>query len=130
DGLSAKGQSQLQVIDRNGKHLLEMINEVLDLSKIEADKMTLRPVPFSLRRLAADLAETFQLRASERGLSFRLEHGAGVPSHVIADAPKLRQVLINLLANALEHTARGEVVLALSRRGDRVRFAVTDTGKG
>lgn len=130
DGLSAKGQNQLEVIGRNGKHLLEMINEVLDLSKIEAEKMTLRPAPFSLRRMASDLAETFQLRASEYGLTFRMELGAGVPEYVAADESKLRQVLINLLSNAIDHTTVGEVVLSLSQVDDRIRFSIQDTGKG
>lgn len=130
DGLSSKGQNQLEIIGRNGKHLLEMINEVLDLSKIEADKMLLHPAAFSLRRTAADLTETFQLRASERGLTFRLELGPGVPEYVVADGPKLRQVLINLLSNALEHTSVGEVILSLSQTGDHIRFAIQDTGKG
>lgn len=130
DGLSPKGQNQLNVIGRNGKHLLEMINEVLDLSKIEANKMMLHPAVFSLRRTASDLAETFQLHASERGLTFRLALGAGIPEHVLGDGPKLRQVLINLLSNAIEHTTVGEVVLSLTQAENHVRFAIEDTGKG
>ncbi len=130
DSLSAKGRAHLDVIGRNGKHLLGMINEVLDLSKIEADKMTLEPAPCSLHRLVSELAQMFQLRASERGLAFRLELAPDVPSRVIADESKLRQVLINLLANAIEHTTAGEVILALRREGPGVRFAVSDTGRG
>jgi signal transduction histidine kinase/ActR/RegA family two-component response regulator len=130
EGLSAKGRRQLETIGRNGQHLLEMINEVLDLSKIEANKMVLRPRPCSLRRLAAGLAETFEPRASEKGLTFRLEFGAGVPQGVMADEAKLRQVLINLLANAVKFTRTGEVVLALAHVGGRSRFEVRDTGVG
>ncbi|MFH1499997.1 MAG: ATP-binding protein [Verrucomicrobiota bacterium] len=130
DGLSPKGHDQLAVIDRNGQHLLGMINEVLDLSKIEAGKMSLNSAPFSLRAMASGLAETFQLQASERGLDFRLELGAGVPARVIGDESKLRQVLINLLANAIEHTPAGEIVLSLGFHHGRVRFTVIDTGKG
>ncbi len=130
EGLSAKGRRQLETIGRNGQHLLEMINEVLDLSKIEAGKMVLRPRPCSLRRLAAGLAETFEPRASEKGLTFRLEFGAGVPQCVMADEAKLRQVLINLLANAVKFTRTGEVVLAFAHAAGRSRFEVRDTGVG
>lgn len=129
-GLSDKGRRQLETIGRNGQHLLTMINEVLDLSKIEADKMQLRPEPCSLRRLAAGLAETFEPRASEKGLTFRLEFGAGVPRRVLADEAKLRQVLINLLANAVKFTDRGEIVLAFAFIDNRCRFEVRDTGRG
>ncbi|MCF3651274.1 hybrid sensor histidine kinase/response regulator [Synoicihabitans lomoniglobus] len=129
-GLSAKGKQQLQTIGRNGQHLLHMINEVLDLSKIEANKMTLRPAPCSLRRLAAGLAETFETRASDKGLTFLLEFGAGVPRRVLADEPKLRQVLINLLANAVKFTSSGQIVLAFGWHDGRAHFEVRDTGIG
>lgn len=129
-GLSTKGRGQLEIIDRNGQHLLEMINEVLDLSKIEANKMMLYPAPSSLRRLAAGLAETFELRASQKGLTFRLEFGPGLPQQVLVDEAKLRQVLINLLANAVKFTSTGEVVLALAQNEGAIRFLVEDTGIG
>lgn len=130
EGISAKGRQQLQTIGRNGQHLLQMINEVLDLSKIEANKMSLRPVPCSLRRLAAGLAETFETRASDKGLAFLLEFGAGVPRRVMADEPKLHQVLINLLANAVKFTRTGRVVLAFGWHEGRAHFEVRDTGIG
>ncbi|MCW5548792.1 MAG: response regulator [Opitutaceae bacterium] len=130
DSLSPKARAQLKVIDRNGQHLLSMINEVLDLSKIEADKMQLQLRPCSLRRLATGLAEMCELRTAEKRLSFRLEFGTDVPLHVLADETKLRQVLINLLGNAIKFTTRGGIVFALSRVGEKIRFEVTDTGPG
>ncbi|MCF3649772.1 hybrid sensor histidine kinase/response regulator [Synoicihabitans lomoniglobus] len=129
EGLSPKGRTQLDTVGRNGRHLLEMINEVLDLSKIEANKLTLHPAPCSLRRLTTELAATFEPRATEKGLSFRIELDPSTP-RVMADEPKLRQVLINLLANAVKFTRTGEVVLALHTDVDRVRFEVRDTGVG
>jgi signal transduction histidine kinase/DNA-binding response OmpR family regulator len=128
-GLSAKGRTQLDTVSRNGRHLLGMINEVLDLSKIEANRLTLRPAPCSLRRFATELAGTFEPRAAEKGLGFRLELNLGTP-RVVMDEPKLRQVLINLLGNAIKFTATGEVVLEIVSDGDRVHFAVRDTGSG
>ncbi len=129
--LSAKSREQIDIIDRNGKHLLETINEVLDLSKIEADKMELRPAPCSLRRLTTHLAELFEPRASQKGLTFRLSMGSGVPTHVLVDEAKLRQVLINLLANAVRFTSAGEVELSLTAPATgTVRFQVRDTGTG
>jgi signal transduction histidine kinase/CheY-like chemotaxis protein len=130
ESLSPKARAQLKVIDRNGQHLLSMINEVLDLSKIEADKMQLQMRPCSLRRLATGLAEMCELRTAEKRLSFRLELGADVPLHVMADETKLRQVLINLLGNAIKFTTRGGIVLALCRVGEKIHFEVTDTGPG
>lgn len=130
ESLSPKARSQLEVIDRNGQHLLGMINEVLDLSKIEADKMQLQLRACSLRRLATGLAEMCELRTAEKRLSFRLEFGADVPVHVMADETKLRQVLINLLGNAIKFTDRGRIVLTLSCVSDKVRFEVSDTGPG
>lgn len=134
DRLSDKGHSQLEVIDRNGQHLLATINDVLDLSKIEADKMTLHPSSCSLRQVARVLADTFRLRTVEKDLQFRLEFDERVPTAVIADEAKLRQVLINLLANAVKFTPAGSITLAIDRMENSanatVRFTVTDTGIG
>ncbi|HVU25189.1 MAG TPA: ATP-binding protein [Opitutus sp.] len=128
-GLSPKGRAQLETVSRNGRHLLGMINEVLDLSKIEANRLTLRPAPCSLRRFAAELAGTFEPRAAEKALAFRLELSLGTP-RVVMDEPKLRQVLINLLGNAIKFTSAGEIVLAITSKADRVHFEVRDTGAG
>ncbi len=129
DGLSPRSRQQLDIINRNGRHLLGMINEVLDLAKIEAGKLTLHPSPCSLGQLAHELAEMFEPRAQEKGLIFRLELDLQTP-RVLADAAKLRQVLLNLLANAIKFTHAGEVVLGLYQTADRFHFSVRDTGVG
>lgn len=127
--LSSKGVAQLETVNRNGRHLLGLINEVLDLAKIEANRLTLHLAPCSLHRFATELASTFEPRATEKKLTFRLELGLGTP-HVLVDEPKLRQVLINLLGNAIKFTAAGEIVLAIASDAAGVHFEVRDTGIG
>ncbi len=129
--LSSDGQRQLDIVGRNGEHLLQMINEVLDLAKIEAGKMTLQPAEIPLVRVVKTAADLFEQRASEKGLAFRFELGPGLPRVVTTDEAKLRQILFNLLNNAVKFTVSGEVALAALRPGDgSVRFEVRDTGPG
>ncbi|MCC7265176.1 MAG: response regulator [Candidatus Latescibacteria bacterium] len=125
------GQRQaVEAIHTSGDHLLGLINEVLDLSKIEAGRMELQPVDFDLEQLVARVATMFELRCQQKGLGWRAEkEGAGW--QVRGDENKLRQVLINLLGNAVKFTETGEVVLrAEARGGERYCFAVEDTGPG
>jgi Signal transduction histidine kinase len=129
-GLSEKGRYQLGIVGRNGEHLLQMINEVLDLAKIEAGKMTLHAAPFPLMRVVKTAADLFEQRAADKGLAFRLEIGAGLPRTVSSDEQKLRQILFNLLGNAVKFTQQGEVVLSATRLNGHVRFEVRDTGPG
>jgi signal transduction histidine kinase/DNA-binding NarL/FixJ family response regulator len=129
-GLTPKGQRQLEIVGRNGEHLLQMINEVLDLAKIEAGKMTLHAVEFPLTRVVKSAADLLEQRAADKGLGFRLELGANLPRLVSSDEQKLRQVLLNLLGNAVKFTAHGEIVLAATRLNGHVRFEVRDTGPG
>ncbi|NCO56880.1 MAG: PAS domain S-box protein [Deltaproteobacteria bacterium] len=115
-----------------GNHLMELINEILDLSKIEAGAMELHPSDFSVAELVEGLADLFEGRCAEKGIGWRVENrvaGAGV---VRGDRGKLRQVLINFLGNAVKFTDRGEVVLRVGRDGDSdaVHFAVEDSGAG
>ncbi|HYD83575.1 MAG TPA: histidine kinase dimerization/phospho-acceptor domain-containing protein, partial [Opitutus sp.] len=129
-GLSDKGRHQLGIVGRNGEHLLQMINEVLDLAKIEAGKMTLHAADFPLARVVKTAADLLEQRAAEKRLAFRLEFGAGLPRTVSTDEQKLRQVLLNLLGNAVKFTVYGEVVLSVARHDAHVRFEVRDTGPG
>ena len=152
--LSAKNRERLRIVQGSGEHLLRMINEVLDFSKIEAGKIELRPAPFHLPQLLRDLAAGFTPRAEEKGLAFRLDLASPLPDLVLGDGQKLRQVLENLLGNAVKFTARGSVTLRVvscragspdpaglcSRAtpaeagfGDpapHLQFSVTDTGVG
>jgi signal transduction histidine kinase/DNA-binding NarL/FixJ family response regulator len=128
--LSAKNHERLRIVGTSGEHLLKMINEVLDLSKIEAGRIELRPAPFHLTQLLRDVAAGFNPRAEAKGLAFTLAAAPGLPDMVIGDAQKLRQVLDNLLSNAVKFTARGAVTLRVAPAGDRVAFEVADTGAG
>ncbi len=128
--LPADIRRQLEIIHQSGDHLAGMINEVLDLAKVEAGRIELSAQPFSLNRLLALLTEIFSLRAAQKGLTFALHAAPDVPEFATGDEARLRQVLLNLLGNALKFTAQGRVELHVALAGERVRFTVTDTGIG
>ncbi|MEM9218976.1 MAG: ATP-binding protein [Cyanobacteria bacterium P01_F01_bin.150] len=104
-------QRGLQVIQDCGLHLLNLINEVLDLSKIEAQRMELHPRAFALRPFLDAIADLFRLRAEQKGLNFHYDLPPDLPLAIYADDQKLRQVLINLLGNAIKFTDQGSVTL-------------------
>ncbi len=129
--LSEKNRDRLRIVQTSGEHLLRMINEVLDLSKIEAGRMELHPAPFHLPQLLRDIAAAISARAEQKGLEFVFTPAPDLPEMVIGDAQKLRQVIDNLLSNAIKFTHRGEVRLtARPLAPDRVSFSVSDTGAG
>jgi signal transduction histidine kinase/ligand-binding sensor domain-containing protein/DNA-binding NarL/FixJ family response regulator len=109
--LTPEQRENLEVINRSGEHLLGLINDVLDMSKIEAGRSTLNEQPFDLYRLLEGLEDMFRLRAEDRGLSLEFEVDPDVPQYITADEGKLRQVLMNLLGNAVKFTEHGGVVL-------------------
>ena len=126
----------LQTIRRNASHLLELINEILDLSKIEAEKMTVERVRTDLPALLSDVASMMRPRMAAKGLRFELDISSPIPRYVTTDPLRLRQVLVNLLGNALKFTEAGEVRLQTTCEpsedgsGSTCRFAVRDTGIG
>jgi len=138
--ISAQQQENLQVISRSGEHLLGLINQVLDMSKIEAGRMTLSERDFDLHRLLADVETMFQLKAQEKQVQLIIERHPEVPQHVRADEMKLRQILINLLNNAFKFTDAGYVMLRVDYRQETavssaspihiLLFTVEDTGPG
>jgi CheY-like chemotaxis protein/CHASE3 domain sensor protein/GAF domain-containing protein len=113
-----------------GNDLLELINDILDLSKIEAGKMEVRPETVRLSRVIDALAATFKPLADQKRIGFSVVVEAGAPKSVETDPQRLQQVLKNLLSNAVKFTERGEVMLRVFPSGDQVGFAVTDTGIG
>ena len=120
----------IEVIHTSGDHLLDLINDVLDLSKIEAGHMELQSTDFDLGRLIKELATLFELRCQEKGLGWRVEQ-TGAAWLVRGDENKLRQVLVNLLGNAIKFTDEGEVVLRVeAREAVAYYFEVQDTGPG
>jgi PAS domain S-box-containing protein len=133
--LGPDAKENLKIIGRSGEHLLSLINDVLDMSKIEAGRIEIKPVTFNLYRVLDDLAAMFRLRAEAKGLQFEmLVDGESVP-YAIADEGKIRQMLINLLGNAIKFTKRGHVKthIALDQRSDDrlwLSGQVEDTGPG
>ena len=112
-------------------HLLQLVNEILDLSKIDAGRMELALVDFGLPALGDELAAMFQHPCEEKGLGLKVEGFDEFSGYVRGDAGKLRQVLINLLGNAVKFTEEGRIILrAVSAGENRVRFEVADTGPG
>jgi two-component system sensor histidine kinase/response regulator len=133
--LGADAKTNLQIIGRSGEHLLALINDVLDMSKIEAGRVEASPTTFNLTRLLHDLAALFRLRAQAKELHFEmLVDGESAP-YVVADESKLRQALINLLGNAVKFTTRGQVILRVTvgqREAGQLWLSVLveDTGPG
>ncbi len=109
--LTPQQQENLGIINRSGEHLLSLINDVLDLAKIESGKMTLYPTDFDLYGLLELIAEMLALRAESKGLKLIVEPSEDLPRYINTDDKKLRQVLINLLGNAIKFTNEGSVTL-------------------
>ena len=118
--LTAGQRENLATIGRSGEHLLGLINDVLELSKIEAGRVELQAENFDLYRMLLGLEEMFRLRAEQKGLTLAFERAPDVPQYVRADQGKLRQVLINLLSNAVKFTERGSVSLRVKGRRQTV----------
>ena len=134
-GLDERQQRFADTLQRSGESLLEIINDILDFSKIEAGKLVLDSCEFDLRELIEDTAELMATRAHEKGLDLLTMLPPDMPELMEGDANRLRQVLVNLLGNALKFTEHGEVVLRVDfqETGDdacRLDFSVRDTGIG
>ncbi|WP_172965347.1 PAS domain S-box protein [Candidatus Thiodictyon syntrophicum] len=128
--LNATQRDSLTTIERNGEHLLTLINDILDMAKIEAGRMTVQAAPFDLTELIAEAEAFFRQRAHERGLALTVASSV-LPRMVVGDAMKLRQVLINLVGNAVKFTTAGAVTLRVEPvADDAICFSVVDTGMG
>jgi len=123
-------RESLRIILRSGEHLLSLINDVLSLSKIEAGALTLTARPFDFKALLDAVRAIIRVRAEAKGLEVVFEPAEDLPRVVTGDEAKLRQVLINLLGNAVKFTDRGIVTLRVTFASDRARFEVQDTGQG
>jgi signal transduction histidine kinase/HAMP domain-containing protein/CheY-like chemotaxis protein len=136
--LTGKQVEYANVIHSAGSDLLQLINDILDLSKVEAGRMDIHAERFSLSVLLEDIQATFQPLTAEKGLDFSVSFDDGVPRELLTDRQRLRQVLGNLLSNATKFTERGGVRLRVARgaadnghgSGDVLAFSVTDTGIG
>jgi PAS domain S-box-containing protein len=134
-GLSEEQEAGLTTIQRSGEHLLMLINDILDLAKVETGKFALEAHALQFRDFLRVVADIVRIKAQEKGLSFSVHAAPDLPSAVLADETRLRQVLLNLLGNAVKFTDHGEVELAVRQTaGDgtsvRLLFEVRDTGIG
>jgi CheY-like chemotaxis protein len=124
----------VQIVRRNAKHLLDIINDILDLSKIEAGKMTVERTECDLPRFMADVLSTMRPRAADKGLKFGVEFVGAIPRCIQTDTMKFRQILMNLLGNAIKFTERGSVQVVVSFQPasafNMLSVAVRDTGIG
>ncbi|MEW6266318.1 MAG: cache domain-containing protein [Thermodesulfobacteriota bacterium] len=145
--VSAVQRENLGIITRSGEHLLNLINNVLDISKIESGRVELEESPLDLDQVIQEIVSLMYVRAREKGLDFTLERPRNLPRHVAVDGGKLRQVLINLIGNAIKYTKQGGVTLKIeyrrlnieNRRKEAVprqssivnlQFSIMDTGPG
>jgi signal transduction histidine kinase/CheY-like chemotaxis protein len=133
--LTPEQRENLNIVRMSADSLLTIINDILDFSKIEAGKLELDTAPFDLRDLIEDTMKTLALRAHEKGLELLCDIRANVPGAVVGDASRIRQVIVNLLGNAIKFTERGEVGLTVAvQSGDQdrlqVHFSVRDSGIG
>jgi PAS domain S-box-containing protein len=132
--LAPEVRRHAELIDFSAEALLSLVNDILDVSKIEAGQMEIESVPFDLHSLLEELGTLYRLRASEKGLSFRFRIASAVPRQVQADPARIRQVLLNLLGNALKFTREGWIGLEARATQESaawvLEFRVTDTGVG
>jgi len=134
-GLSEHQRQQLDIINSSGEHLLALINDVLEMSKVEAGRISTNPTAFSLQTLLDEMNSLFGLRAEAKGLDFHIVRSEDLPRFVVTDENKLRQILVNLLGNAVKFTDAGSVELRVAVRheeggGLRLLVEVEDTGRG
>ncbi|MEM9004938.1 MAG: ATP-binding protein [Cyanobacteria bacterium P01_F01_bin.86] len=140
-GLSTKDQKGVGIINQCGSHLLTLINDILDLSKIEAQKMDLHPAEFHFPAFLQGVAEICRIKAEQKRIDFIYEPEEDLPVGISADEKRLRQVLINLLGNAIKFTSEGHVKFIVKAQKQpeespqdkpqyRLRFQIEDTGSG
>jgi PAS domain S-box-containing protein len=125
--------TNLDIINRSGEHLLTLINDILEMSKIEAGKTQLNITPFDLGNMVRDVTDMMELRAREKGLQLLLDQSSEFPRYIMGDEVRLRQILINLLGNAVKFTSQGGVTLRLRTKQNATAhliIEIEDTGPG
>lgn len=127
---SEQNESRAQIIRQNGKHLLSIINDILDLSKIEAKKMDIELQEINIASVVNDVSNMMAGRATKKGVDFEVIYQSKIPEVVATDPIRLRQILINLCGNALKFTDEGSVELSISYDNSLLEFRVVDTGIG
>lgn len=128
--LAENHRHELETIHRSGRHLLALINDVLEISRIEAGRTAVHNEDFDLADSLRSIEEMIRVRAELKGLDFTIEHAGRIPRYVYGDAHHLRQVLLNLLGNAVKYTDQGSITLRLAPSADNIHFEVIDSGPG
>ena len=129
--LAPRDREMVEIIRSSGRSLERLLSDVLDLARVEAGKLTIETAPFNAAEVVRSVAALSKLRADERGLSLRVRIAAELDDWFLGDAIRVRQILTNLVSNAVKFTESGEVmILAESAPGGRLRFIVADTGVG
>lgn len=128
--LTHSQRNYVQLIASSGDHLMDLINSVLDHAKIEAGKLTLESIPFDMRELVDVVSTMVNQQASAKGLVFETSIASDLPARMVGDPMRLRQIFINLLANAVKFTEQGSVTLQLATENGWLHFCVRDTGVG
>jgi two-component system sensor histidine kinase/response regulator len=133
--LTYEQRESMELVKSSTESLMQVINDILDYSKIEAGKLDLDPIEFQLHDLLGDALKALALRAHSKGLEITSDIGEGVPDHVVGDPGRLRQVIVNLVGNATKFTENGEVVVRTTLKSQTaneclLEFAVVDTGIG
>jgi len=133
--LDGEQRDQLETAQRSAYSLLALLNDILDLSKIEAGKLVLETIPFNVAMVSADCVKSHQARAAQKHIALRFESGAGAPSEILGDPLRIRQIITNLLSNAIKFTESGWVNVRLSGEslpGGKIemKIEVSDTGTG
>ncbi|MCF8368270.1 MAG: response regulator [Bacteroidales bacterium] len=133
--MNDEGRKRVNAIKQSGESLLDIINEILDISKIEAGKIELEKITFSLSDIVGQVKQTLSGKAEMKGLDFSVSEDPDIPDSLIGDPTKIRQILLNLLGNAIKFTKQGKISLyveILSNKGNEIHlnFKVSDTGIG
>lgn len=121
---------ELSLIESSGQHLLDLITALLDVARIDSGHLNLHPVPTDILKEIHELADLYAIRAQTKGIGFLFSMTSAIQPWVHADPARLRQILHNLLGNAIKFTERGQVSLTVSQTADVFMFSVTDTGRG
>ena len=137
--LEAGAQQYLEIIYQSGEHLLYLIQDLLDISRIEAEKMAIEPNLLALTNFLQITVDMIRIKTAEKNLTLTTQFAADLPANIYADEKRLRQVLLNLLANAIKFTDMGEITFAVSKiqsvdpagsTNELIKFAIADTGVG
>lgn len=137
DNLDSKQHENLNIINRSGEHLLSLINNVLDMSKIESGQISLNPSDFDLFELLNEVRDLFKIRSEKKNLSLQISIQNDLPKNINTDKEHLRQILVNLVSNSIKFTEKGSVIIRVSleilskdQNIDEIVFEIEDTGSG